>query len=439
MPICDIDALREESCGDVVMSTSEIRETTSLSGLSTWYVAALERLVDVVQDLSHTRNLEAVMAIVRKAARDLTGADGATFVLREEETCYYAEENAISPLFKGQRFPMKICISGWVMRHGKPVVIEDIYQDPRIPTEAYRPTFVKSLAMVPIRVENPIGAIGNYWATHRQPSQEEVRILQVLAHVTSVAMENVDLYARLQEKIQALEKSNFELNSFAWAASHDLKTPLRAIDNLSNWIEEDMDGQEPEQTKEHLRALRHRVRGMEKFLDDILEYAQVDYKLDVDTEKIIDGKTLQDDILALIDLPQGFTLRFSEKFSMFSGPGVPLQRIFCNLISNAVKHHDRAGGLIEVDVKDQAEQYLFSVSDDGPGIPLDYQTKIFGMFQSLKPRDLMEGSGMGLPLVKKIVSLYGGEVTLVSGPDRGAVFQFTWPKAIGYPTQNRGS
>jgi signal transduction histidine kinase len=421
------------------MSLNEIREGISRPEFTAWYVAALERLIDVVQDLSHTRNLEAVMGVVRKAARDLTGADGATFVLREEETCYYAEENAISPLWKGQRFPMNICISGWVMRHGKPVVIEDIYQDPRIPTEAYRPTFVKSLAMVPIRAENPIGAIGNYWATHRQPAQEEVTILQALAHVISVAMENVDLYARLQEKIQALEKSNFELSSFAWAASHDLKTPLRAIDVLSTWIEEDWDSQDPEKTKGHLHELRHRVRGMEKFLDDILEYAQVDYKLALEMGKITDGRTLQNDILALIELPEGFTLSFSENFSLFSGPGVPLQRIFCNLISNAIKHHDRAGGFIEVDVKDQEGQYLFSVRDDGPGIPPDYQAKIFGMFQSLKPHDLMESSGMGLPLVKKIVSLYGGEVTLISGPDRGAVFQFSWPKAIGASAEKRVS
>ena len=141
----------------------------------------MERLVGVVQALSFARDINSIMAIVREAARSLTGADGATFVLRDGDKCYYAEENAISPLWKGQRFPMSACISGWVMLNARSTVIPDIYRDPRVPVDAYRPTFVKSLAMVPIRRDSPIGAIGNYWATHRQPTEEDVAILQSLA------------------------------------------------------------------------------------------------------------------------------------------------------------------------------------------------------------------------------------------------------------------
>src|SRR5262249_8448446 len=154
---------------------------------------SMERLVSVVQELSLARNLESIMAIVRHAARELTGADGATFVLRDNGHCYYADEEAIAPLWKGKRFPMEACISGWAMLNRQPAVIEDIYADPRIPAEAYRPTFVKSLAMVPIRSLDPVGAIGTYWAKRRQPRPEEVRILQALANSTSVAMENVQL------------------------------------------------------------------------------------------------------------------------------------------------------------------------------------------------------------------------------------------------------
>lgn len=174
---------------------------------SPWYAGAMENLVDIIQDLSLTRDLEGIMKIVRTAARSLTGADGATFVLRDEEKCYYADEDAISPLWKGQRFPMTSCVSGWAMIHGKPVVIEDIYQDERIPADAYRPTFVKSMTMVPIRTSKPVGAIGNYWANQRMPREEEIRILQALANATSIAMENVDLYARLQKELQAVEKN----------------------------------------------------------------------------------------------------------------------------------------------------------------------------------------------------------------------------------------
>lgn len=168
---------------------------------SAWYCNAMEQLVEVVQHLSMARDLETVMDITRKAARRLTGADGATFVLRDGDKCFYAEEDAISPLWKGQRFPMKICISGWVMLNREPAVIRDIYADPRIPADAYRPTFVKSLVMVPIRTIDPIGAIGNYWATQHNPTPEQVKVLQALADTTAVALENVQVYSELDQRV----------------------------------------------------------------------------------------------------------------------------------------------------------------------------------------------------------------------------------------------
>ena len=169
---------------------------------SLWYAHAMEQLVEVVQLLSLARDLATVMDIVRHAARKLTGADGATFVLRDNDKCFYAEEDAISPLWKGQRFPMSACISGWAMINRQPAVIEDIYADPRIPADAYRPTFVRSLAMVPIRTLDPVGAIGNYWATQYLPSPEQVKVLQALADTTAVALENVRVYEEHEQRVQ---------------------------------------------------------------------------------------------------------------------------------------------------------------------------------------------------------------------------------------------
>jgi diguanylate cyclase (GGDEF)-like protein len=158
--------------------------------------------VDVVQRLSFARDVAAVQEIVRHAARSLTGADGATFVLRENGKCYYADEDAIAPLWKGMRFPIETCISGWSMLHREATVIPDIYTDARIPVDAYRPTFVKSLAMVPIRSLDPLGAIGVYWASPHTATQDEVRMLQALADTTSVAMENVRVYGELEERVR---------------------------------------------------------------------------------------------------------------------------------------------------------------------------------------------------------------------------------------------
>lgn len=157
----------------------------------------VDRLLVAVQELSMARTLEQVVEIVRHAARDLCGADGATFILREDGECYYVDEDAIAPLWSGMRFPLETCISGWAMLHRQPAAIRDIYADPRIPHDAYRPTFVRSLAMVPIRSVDPIGAIGNYWADQHEPTDAEVRLLQALADSASVAMENVAIFAEL--------------------------------------------------------------------------------------------------------------------------------------------------------------------------------------------------------------------------------------------------
>ena len=160
--------------------------------------ATVDRLIGTIQDLSQVRQLGDVQRIVRSAARSLTGADGATFVLRDGERCHYADEDAIAPLWKGKRFPLEACISGWAMLNRQTATIEDIYADERIPHEAYRPTFVKSLAMVPIRSSDPVGAIGNYWAERHAPTADEVALLQSLADATSVAMENVRVRALSQ-------------------------------------------------------------------------------------------------------------------------------------------------------------------------------------------------------------------------------------------------
>jgi two-component sensor histidine kinase len=133
-----------------------------------------------------------IMDIVAHSARTLIGADGITFVLREGDVCHYAEEDAIGPLWKGQRFPMSACISGWCMIEKRAAVVRDIYQDDRIPHDAYRPTFVRSLAMVPVRQDDPIAAMGAYWANSREIQPREVQLLQTIADAASLAVAYVD-------------------------------------------------------------------------------------------------------------------------------------------------------------------------------------------------------------------------------------------------------
>ncbi|SCX11027.1 diguanylate cyclase (GGDEF) domain-containing protein [Mycolicibacterium fluoranthenivorans] len=183
------------------------------------YLRGMERLVHAVQELSLARSLSDIQRIVRTSARELIGCDGTTFVLRDNGMCYYADEDAIAPLWKGGRFPMTTCISGWVMLNRAAVVIPDIYADARIPHAAYRPTFVHSLVMVPIRTLDPVGAIGAYWAQERAATSREVSLLQALADSTSIAMENVRIYAELEQRVRDrtadLERANEEIHQMS--------------------------------------------------------------------------------------------------------------------------------------------------------------------------------------------------------------------------------
>lgn len=169
-------------------------------------IQLLTGLVSVCEDLSHARDMAMVMAVVRKAARRLTGADGATFVLLDRTSegafCYYADEDAIGPLWKGGRFPVSNCVSGWAMTNKATAVVPDIYADARIPVDLYEPTFVRSLVMAPIRKSDPLGAIGTYWKSKREPTEVEVRMLEALADITAVTIELVQVYQRLEARVQ---------------------------------------------------------------------------------------------------------------------------------------------------------------------------------------------------------------------------------------------
>ncbi len=175
----------------------------------------MTELIEVIQKLSQARDLPTVQDVVRHAARRLTDADGATFVLCEGDQCHFVDEEAVGPLWKGQRFLMANCVSGWAMMNRRPVVIEDVFADPRVPHDTYRPTFVKSLVVVPIRTIDPIGAIGTYWAARHRATDDEVRLIQALADTTAVALENVRVITELEDRVRArtaeLESTNRQL------------------------------------------------------------------------------------------------------------------------------------------------------------------------------------------------------------------------------------
>lgn len=227
-----------------------------------------------------------------------------------------------------------------------------------------------------------------------------------------------------------LERSNADLDSFAYVASHDLKAPLRGIRNLVEWIAQDIKSTATEDSRDNLRLLRTRVERLDSLLESLLTYSRVGRK--IEDVKEVDTGELVKDINNYLAPPDGFSIICSGRMPCLFTPKAPLEQVIRNLINNAIKHHDLAEGQVVISAMEQDELIEFRVEDDGPGIATEFHARIFKMFQTLKPRDQVEGSGMGLAIVKKAVEGFGGSIRVESNPpSRGSIFIFTWPRTLG--------
>lgn len=230
----------------------------------------------------------------------------------------------------------------------------------------------------------------------------------------------------LAQTTSVLRKRNQELDQFAYVVSHDLKAPLRAIANLSSWIEEDLSDSMTEDTLHQMNLLRGRVHRMEALIEGLLQYSRVG-RIQQASETVKVGKLLAEIIDSLAP-PSGFDVKVEPEMPTFVTERLPLQQVFSNLISNAIKHNRNESGYVNISFKELDTFYEFAVADDGPGIAPQYHDKVFVIFQTLEARDQVENTGIGLSLVKKIVESQGGTISLESAEGEGAIFRFTWPK-----------
>jgi signal transduction histidine kinase len=416
------------------MSTRDLDDQSnqSYSMRTESLTAAMEKLVSTVQRLSLARSLDEIMSIVRHEARVLTGADGATFVLRDQGFCYYADEDAIQPLWKGKRFPLETCISGWAMLNRQPAIIEDIYSDPRIPTEAYRPTFVKSLVMVPIRTTAPIGAIGNYWARKYLPQPQEVRLLQALADSTSIAMENVQLYNELEQRVKnrtlQLELINQELESFSYSVSHDLRSPLNGIKGFSELMLENYEERLDEAGKEYLGEIHSAAQTMSNLIENLLRLAHInsqdlrceDVNLSELTHKII--KKLQS-----TDPSRQVELKIEGGQIVKGDPGL-LEIMMENLLNNAWKYTSKnTQTYIEFSSTQMPGENkpAYVIRDNGAGFDMQHADKLFHTFKRLHSSKEFPGTGIGLTTVARIIKRHNGAIKADSIKGKGTAFYFS--------------
>ncbi|KZN15201.1 histidine kinase [Marinomonas sp. TW1] len=229
----------------------------------------------------------------------------------------------------------------------------------------------------------------------------------------------------LQLRNQELEEANKDLDQFAFVASHDLKAPLRGISQLAQWIEEDLRENFTSQTREFMDLLQGRIQRLEKLLDALLSYSRIGREQNTFEQFHLGARVTE--LFSLINANKAFIFECEDNVGEMNTLAVPLELVLRNLLSNAIKHHDKGQGTIQFKAEKQSDHYRICVIDDGPGIPLQYQEKVFDLFKTLKPRDEVESSGLGLSMVKKILDRYECHYQISSNGERGTSFEFEWP------------
>lgn len=308
---------------------------------------------------------------------------------------------------------------------------------------------VKANLVVPI-ILNPSGPIRarTLWGlliahqcrSTREWLADELTLLDDLAVQFAIAIRQTEFITQLESRAAALstsnqklaktarllKKRNRELDEFAYVASHDLRAPLRAITNLSKWLEEDLAGNISEDSQSYLALIKSRAERLDRFIQALLNYSRAGREnieaIEFDTQPFIQ------DILDNLLIPDTLTVSQSGPSVTLYTQHILLQQVLTNLISNAIKYHDKPNGTVTITVEETDPTVTISVADDGPGIDSQYHDQIFGVFQTLNSKDEIDSTGIGLSIVKKLVEAQGGQITLQSKVGEGSRFTVSWPK-----------
>lgn len=269
---------------------------------------------------------------------------------------------------------------------------------------------------------NDLGERSGYFGTIIDISERKKTEALLNKHKEQLITINHDL----KQTTFLLKKRNQELDDFTSIVSHDLKAPLRAITNLSMWIEEDLEDKLDDDTRHNLQLLKSRVARMGIFIESLLKYSRVGKeKIPTVTFAV---KDLLIDIVDSLAPPPEFVINIDRLMPIINTQKIALEQVFTNLIGNAIKHHQSQSGTINISATEDEQFYYFSVTDDGAGIAVEHQERIFGIFQTLSSRDHTENTGIGLSIVKKIVENQGGTIELNSEVGKGTTFRFSWSK-----------
>lgn len=396
---------------------------------------AILRLSDLGRTISADLDPQVVAHSVAELSLQLTGAQRSALFYRTDST----EQRYAAAGFSREELaklasPRNTPLLGLAFNGREAVRSDDILADPRYgknPPHQGMPAGhfpVRSYLAAPVRSRT--GRIsGALLLGHASPGMFDERAQRLaigLATHAATAMDNASMFAEQTRLIEALERTNAELDQFAYAASHDLRAPLRGIANLAGWIEEDLGAIAPKKVRDHIAMLKSRTARMDRLIHGLLDLARVG-RARQKPERVDVTELLHETIDLLSPPPQSRILIIGSMPTLYS-ERYALQQVLLNLIGNALQHAGRTDVVVRITSLEREDEVELSIADDGVGIPPELQAQCWEVFQTLKSRDVVDTPGIGLAIVKKQVEANEGRAWFVPRPKTGVDVRFTWRK-----------
>jgi len=394
----------------------------------------LEILVDSIKEFSTAHELSEVYHTAVSAARRLTDAESSAMIIKEGDTCQCVDEDASEPLLKGQKVSQGDCIADYVLSSGKPMIVEDMEKDLQITKEPFKNIQVKSLAIFPIHSQVTLGAMALLWRESYSFKTDETRLIETLLDAASQAIENINLYKNLEERVKIrtkdLEKANEELQAFSYTVSHDLKAPIRAIDGYIDLMMDELGEHMSKESQSYATTIRSSVVKMNQLIDDLLRYSRFDKSsAHIECVAVLPViRKVMDEFKDQIE-QSGAICKLPVESIRVIADETGLTVVLRNLVDNALKFsRSRPQPHIAIALEDIPGYWMIVVQDNGIGFEMTYRNKIFDVFERLHGGKEYPGSGIGLALVKKAMLRMNGMVWAESKPGIGSKFFLRFPK-----------